>query len=181
LRKETITFVMSVRCLSVSMEQLDSHWKDFYEIWFLSVFRKSVEKNHVSLRSDKNNGYFTWRRMHICDNILLSYFLEWEMLQTRVVEKIKTHILWSIFFFRKSCRLYHNVEKYGRAKQSTDDNIIRRMRFACWITKATDTHSEYVILIAFLQQQWLHERLDVTLYVHCQTCFFNTRFNVSSL
>jgi hypothetical protein len=41
------------------------------------------------------------------------------------------------------------VEKYGRARQATDDNIIRRMRFACWITKATDTHSEYVILIAF--------------------------------
>jgi hypothetical protein len=39
------------------------------------------------------------------------------------------------------------VEKYGRARQATDDNIIRRMRFACWITKATDTHSQYVILI----------------------------------
>ena len=25
---------------------------------------------------------------------------------------------------------------------------ILRMRFACWITKATETHSEYVILIA---------------------------------
>lgn len=24
-----------------------------------------------------------------------------------------------------------------------------RMRFACWITEATDTHSEYVILVAF--------------------------------
>jgi hypothetical protein len=42
------------------------------------------------------------------------------------------------------------VEKYGRARQATDDNIIRRMRFACWITKATDTHSQYVILIFFL-------------------------------
>jgi hypothetical protein len=41
------------------------------------------------------------------------------------------------------------VEKYGRAREATDDNIIRRMRFACWVTKATDTHSEYVTLIAF--------------------------------
>jgi hypothetical protein len=31
------------------------------------------------------------------------------------------------------------------------------MRFPCWITKATDTHSEYVILIAFSRQQWLRE------------------------
>jgi hypothetical protein len=48
--------------------------------------------------------------------------------------------------------------KYGTARQATDDNIIRRMRFAWWITKATDTHSQYVILIAFPQQQWLLER-----------------------
>jgi hypothetical protein len=33
------------------------------------------------------------------------------------------------------------VEKYGRARQAIDGNIIRRMRFAWWITKATDTHS----------------------------------------
>ena len=26
---------------------------------------------------------------------------------------------------------------------------IWRMRISCWITKATDTHSEYVVLIAF--------------------------------
>jgi len=38
--------------------------------------------------------------------------------------------------------------KNGRAGQVTGDNIIRSMRFACWITKSTDVHSEYVILIA---------------------------------
>jgi hypothetical protein len=33
--------------------------------------------------------------------------------------------------------------------QVTDDNIIaEKMRFACWITQAADTHSEYVVLIA---------------------------------
>jgi hypothetical protein len=50
------------------------------------------------------------------------------------------------------------VEKYGTARQATDDNTIRRMRFVCWITKATDTDSEYVILIAVPRQQWLRER-----------------------
>jgi hypothetical protein len=39
------------------------------------------------------------------------------------------------------------VEKYGTATQTTDDNIIPSMRFACWITNATDTHSEYVTLL----------------------------------
>jgi len=32
------------------------------------------------------------------------------------------------------------------------------MRIACWITKAKNTHVEYVILIAFPMQQWLQER-----------------------
>jgi hypothetical protein len=32
------------------------------------------------------------------------------------------------------------------------------MSFACWIIEATDTHSEYIILIAFLRQRWLRER-----------------------
>ena len=44
------------------------------------------------------------------------------MFQTKVVEKIKTHILRSTTFFRKSCRLWDNVEKYCTAGQATDDN-----------------------------------------------------------
>jgi hypothetical protein len=32
---------------------------------------------------------------------------------------------------------------------TTNDNIIVLMRFACWIPKAVNTHSEYVILIDF--------------------------------
>jgi len=49
------------------------------------------------------------------------------------------------------------VENYGTARQAADDNIKRRMRIACWTTKATNTHSEYAILIAFTRQQWLGE------------------------
>jgi hypothetical protein len=43
-------------------------------------------------------------------------------------------------------------EKYGTARQATDDNILRRMHFAFWITKATNTHSENVEIIAFPRQ-----------------------------
>ena len=60
-------------CLSVRpsdrMEQLDSHRTDFHEILYLIIFQKFVEKIQVSLKSDKNNGYFTWKSMHIYDNI----------------------------------------------------------------------------------------------------------------
>ena len=56
------------------------------------------------------------------------------------------------------------MEKYGTAKQATDDNIARRMHFAILIPKATDTHSEHVVNIYFPRQQWLHEDASVLSY-----------------
>jgi hypothetical protein len=35
--------------------------------------------------------------------------------------------------------------------------VVRRMRTACWILKTTNTHSEYVMLIACPLQQWLFQ------------------------
>jgi len=51
-KKATISFVMSVR-LSVHKEQLDSQWAVFREIWYLSIFRKSVKKIQVSLKYER--------------------------------------------------------------------------------------------------------------------------------
>jgi len=44
---------------------------------------------------------------------------------------------------------------------------IWRMRIACCIPKATNTHSEYVTLIAFRLQQWLHERAPMLWCTYC--------------
>jgi hypothetical protein len=46
------------------------------------------------------------------------------MFQTKFVVKMKTHVLCSVTFFRKLCRLGDNLEKYRTAKQATEDNII---------------------------------------------------------
>ena len=40
------------------------------------------------------------------------------------------------------------------------------MRIVCWIPKATNSYSEYVILIAFPLQQWYQERLSVLRYTY---------------
>ena len=91
--------------LSVRMEQLSSHWTDFHEIWYLSIFRTSVENIQASLKSDRNNRHFTWRPIYICDLSCL-ILLEWEIFQTRLVEKIKTHILCSINSFFENRAVY---------------------------------------------------------------------------
>jgi hypothetical protein len=74
----------------------------------------------------------------------------WILLRMRNVlyktrsKKMKTHLLCSVTFSRKSCCLWDNLEKCGGAGEATDGNIIRRKRFACFITKATHAH-KYVI------------------------------------
>ena len=88
------------------------------------------------------------------------------MFQTKVErENQNTHFVFSNFiFFRKSCRLVENVEKYCRAVQATKE--ICRMRIACWIPKATDTRSENVIRIALTLQQYLHDRPSLLRFTH---------------
>ena len=45
-----------------------------------------------------------------------------------------------------------------------------RMRIACLIPKATNTHSEYVIHIAFPPQKWLRERAPMLRYKYIAVC-----------
>ena len=53
---------------------------------------------------------------------------------------------------------------------------IWRMRIACWIRKATYKHSEYVIIIAFTLQQWLHERVPMLRYMYSTCLFIPSKF-----
>jgi hypothetical protein len=56
--------------------------------------------------------------------------------------------------------------------------IMWRMRTACWIHKATNTHTRCEILIGFRQQKWLHERASMLRYTYIVCLQFNKRGNV---
>ena len=62
------------------------------------------------------------------------------------------------------------MEEYDRPGQATDDNVIRRMRFARWIIKATDTHSAYIMIIAFTGTIISQKASTLPLYVHSLSC-----------
>jgi len=87
------------------------------------------------------------------------------MFQTKVVEKIKTHILCSVISFsenRAVCEMmWENIVERCRLQMT-----IRRIRIACWIPKATNTQTQYVLLIAFPLQHWLHERSSMLSYAY---------------
>jgi hypothetical protein len=57
--------------------------------------------------------------------------------------------------------MWKNTVERGRPQMTT-----WRMRITGWIPKATNAHSEYVILITVPRQQWLHERASVLRYTY---------------
>jgi hypothetical protein len=84
------------------------------------------------------------------------------MFRTKVVEKNRNIFIFNNIFSPKIVQFMRYVKKYCRAGKATDD--VWRMRFACWIPKATDTHSEYVVVIAFSTATLVERtRLDIML------------------
>jgi hypothetical protein len=71
--------------------------------------------------------------------------------------------------------------KNTTARQTTEDNITRCMRFACRIIKATDTHSEYLILITFPWQQLLREYASLLRYTYISCLVLRYAFFVHGL
>ena len=56
-------------------------------------------------------------------------------------------------FFNENYAVYEIMWKYV-VEPERIQMTIRRMRFACIITKATNTRSEYAIFIAFTRRKW---------------------------
>jgi len=61
-------------CPSVRMEQSGSYWSDYNEICYWNIFRKSVEKIQIPLKSDKNYENFTWRPVLMYEHISLKSY-----------------------------------------------------------------------------------------------------------
>jgi len=99
------------------------------------------------------------------------------MFQTKFVEEIKTHIFYSITFFLSLSlsppenRAVHEIMWKNIVELDRPQVTIWRMRTACCITKATYTLTicnTYCFSTATIVAR---TRLDVTLYVHCLSCF----------
>ena len=117
---------------------------------------------------------------------LAEFFLEWEAFQIKVVQKIKTHFMFSTFFSENRA-IYEITSKNVVEPERLQVALWRRV--VCWTSKATrasaraltPTHSPtraymhieicntYCFLTATLVS-WM--RLRVTVYVHCLSCKF---------
>ena len=105
---------------------------------------------------------------------LAQLILESEMFRANVVEKIKPHSLFNNFFSENRAVyeiMWKNIIERGRLQMT-----VWRLRIACWVTKATNTHLLYVILIAFPLQQQSHKRASVLNHT-CLACLVNPIHN----
>jgi hypothetical protein len=68
------------------------------------------------------------------------------------------------FFFKN--RTVYEIKWKNIVQPDRPQMTIWHMRITCWIPKATDAHSEYVIPTAFPLQQWLHESASVLHYTY---------------
>ena len=123
---------------------------------------------------------------------LAEVFLEWEMFQINVVEKIKIHILRPVTFFSENSAVYE--KKCGGAIEAADGNTAA---CECWISRATlaqahasaraptlqertcthsQTHTQthkgiYKTYCFFTETVISWTRLSVTLYIYCLSCY----------
>jgi len=70
---------------------------------------------------------------------------------------MNTHILFSVTFFLKNGAVYE-IMWTNIVEPHSPHMTLWGMRMSHSLPTATNTHSDYVILVAFLPQQWLHER-----------------------
>jgi hypothetical protein len=130
----------------------------------LSIFRMSAEKIQVTLISVKNNEYFTLRSMYVYDSTVS----RWILLRLRNVSDKRCREMFNNFFVK----IVPFMRYRGKTWQPERPQMaIWRTRFACRITKATNTHSELIISIAFQSPKTVTRTpLYVTLYVYCLSC-----------
>jgi hypothetical protein len=76
------------------------------------------------------------------------------------------HSLYSETFFQNCLFMVYEITQTNIVGPGRPQITTWHLRTACWIPKATNTQSEYVILLAFPWPQWLHECASMLHYLY---------------
>jgi len=170
---------MSVRLSA--WNNLAPTWRNFIKFDILEFFRKSVKKIQVSLKSDKitctlPEDQYTF--LIISHSFLLKMT---NIFRKNCRENQNTYFTFSNIW-RKSYRLWYNVEKYSTAGQATDDN---RAHARCKLYTWGQRHTIRIcMLIAFLGNNVEGNALQCYVIVLCCSatlCNCSAFFMISGL
>jgi hypothetical protein len=127
------------------MEKLGSHWTNFNQIWCLIIFENLSSKLKIyrnltritcTLHEDKN-------MFEICISCLIR--LRMKMFQTKVLEKLETHIIYSIHVSPENRAVYEKCGSVLYSGSTWDDNVAHAL-----VSNATNKHIGCVILVFFI-------------------------------
>ena len=98
---------------------------------------------------------------------LAQFFLEWENVSDKGVEKIKTHICVLFENLAVNEIMWRNTLESGRPQMTIQ-------LFAIFINEATSTHSEYVRVFSFPLQNSFHEPAAMLRYTYIVFFFWSS-------
>jgi len=97
-----------------------------------------------------------------------------ENIKKSCTENPNTHFIFNNILFPENRAVYEIMWK-NSVQPDRPHMTMWRMRLACWIPNATETHSECVTLIAFPLQQLLQQSTSVLRHTHV-SCLVVTYF-----
>jgi hypothetical protein len=136
------------------------------EIW---VFFTALSTNSSFIQIGQELRVF-YVKSYVNLQSYLSHFLWWEIFQTRVVEKIRTHISCSIPSSR-NCSVYEIMWK-NTSEPDRPQITIRRMRITCAITQAYMHTLRLCNTYRFSTATVVTQTRLITLYINCLSCLF---------
>jgi len=164
------------------MEQLGSHCMGFCEIWNLSIFQKCVKKFSFHWNWTRIMGTLPETNIHFW-SYLTQFSLQWEnFFKETWRENQKTCFITNNFLFL--FLLNHAV--YGIMWKILYSQTGYRWQYGAWTWRAgylrqptlthtcthACTHSEYVVTYCFSTTRMVAQmHLNVTLHVHCLSCY----------
>jgi len=118
--------------------------------------------------------YFTWRPIYVFITSRSVLLRIWNAAEKGCKENQNTQFNFKNLFFLKSPAVYQIMCK-NIVKRDRPQMTIWRMRISLCLPKATNTHSQYVILVAFPLQQWLHDFTSILRYTYIVCLVLNMR------
>jgi hypothetical protein len=146
---------LSVRPQGTTRIPLDGFGRNLMSVY---SFIKSSEKVQVTFKSDKNNRYVTCILIYYLSYLAHFFFRMWNISDKLCRQNHSTHFMFS----GKLCILWYNVK--NMVEPDRPQITIWHMCIAWWTHKSTNTHSEYVVFIAFpLQHSFYHRQRQCAL------------------
>ena len=140
-----------MRHTALSLENQLPVFNGFLRHFLIEGFSNICRENSSFINLTRMTGT-VYKGQYTFMIISRSIRLRMRNVQTKVVGKIKTNFIFNNSFLED--RAVYEIMWMQTTDPDRPQMTIWCMRIACWITTATNTHSENVRLIAFLRQQW---------------------------